>query len=70
VPGRQELFHLSHTPNHFCFSYFGDEVAFMPKQGWTLILLCMLPAGMTGACHHTKFIGEDGVLPTFCLGWP
>jgi hypothetical protein len=28
-------------------------------------------AGMTGVHHHTQlFIGEDGVLRTFCLGWP
>jgi hypothetical protein len=27
-------------------------------------------AGVTGVCHHTQLVGWDGVLLTFCLGWP
>jgi hypothetical protein len=43
----------------------------MPKPAWTSILLLMLPKQLEW--RHTSLhpsIGCDGVLSTFCQGWP
>jgi hypothetical protein len=29
---KQALYHLSHVPNHFCFSYFSGRVSFFSPQ--------------------------------------
>jgi hypothetical protein len=29
-----------------------------------------LIAGIIGVCHYIGFVGQDGILLTFCLGWP
>jgi hypothetical protein len=55
-------YHLSHTPSHFCFSYFwvGSPVfAQSSLHGDPIYISCI--SGMTGGHHHTCHpIGWDG----------
>jgi hypothetical protein len=42
VLARQVLYHLSHSPSPFCFSYFLNRVIFITRLAWTVILFVLL----------------------------
>jgi hypothetical protein len=55
-----ELYHSSHIPNHFCFSYFLiGSFAFCSDWPQNVIFLCGLDYGYD---YHTQLICKDGVL--------
>jgi hypothetical protein len=55
---------VSLSSSFFCFSYFSDRVLhfYLGPVSHT--------AGITGVYHHVQLIDSDGVLLTFCPGWP
>jgi hypothetical protein len=61
----QALYHLSHTPALFCFSYFSGRVWCIPptqKAGLRLqsSYLCLPHAGIIGLDHYAWLIGVEG----------
>jgi hypothetical protein len=64
--GRQVIYHLSHVPSPFCFSYFSGRVLhFLPWLAWTTVFLLM---PMCIPPH--QLVNWDVVFLIFCLGWP
>jgi hypothetical protein len=53
-------------------SSFEIESQFISRPAWISVLLPVLShiAGMTGMCHSHPGAGWEGVLQTFCPGWP
>jgi hypothetical protein len=68
---KQVLYHLCHTPAFFALVIFqiGSQV-FVWGQPCNCPIYASHVAGMTGASHHPWLFCWDGVLLTFCLGWP
>jgi hypothetical protein len=64
---RQVLYHLSHTPTPFCFSYFSNKVSHLcPQQAWAAILLFMLPA-VAGVHLCAQLLVEMGFHKLFTM---
>jgi hypothetical protein len=69
---RQTLYYLSHTASSLCFGYSSDRVSLYAWAG----LHCNSPIYASPYSWDDNWaprhpvIGWDGVLETFCLGWP
>jgi hypothetical protein len=65
---RQVLYHLSHPPRAFCFSYFSYKAShFSAQAGLNLGPPTYAPhiTGMTGAYHHAQLFCQDESLVNF-----
>jgi hypothetical protein len=70
---RQALYHLSHAPSPFCFSYIFLNRVWRLSAGQHRLCssyLCFLHKQLEHTIMPTFFAGWDGVSQTFCIGWP
>jgi hypothetical protein len=72
VLDRLVLYHLSHTPSPFCFTYFTNRVSHLTVDlpGLQFSYLCF-SSSWDDRCAplYPAFIVWDGISQTFCLGW-
>jgi hypothetical protein len=61
------LYHLSHVPSPFCFSYSLDKVSNLRSESF---YLCLTHRWDYRLYHHALLVGWDGGSLTFCPSWP
>jgi hypothetical protein len=72
VLAKQELYLLSHTANPFCFHYLSNRIShlFTGLPGYCFSYFCFSHSWNDRHTLPHPTIGWDGVLQTFCPGWP